>query len=51
MATEKAYRPTTLDDLSGQEKAKKMLNIYIKAAKMKNETLNHILISGPSGCG
>lgn len=51
MATEKAYRPTTLDDLSGQEKAKKMLNIYIKAAKMKNETLSHILISGVSGGG
>lgn len=51
MAAEKAYRPLTLDDLSGQEKAKKMLNIYIKAAKIKNECLDHVLISGPSGCG
>lgn len=51
MTAEKAYRPITLADLSGQEKAKKMLNIYIKAAKMKGETLDHALISGPSGCG
>lgn len=52
MATaEKSFRPTSLDDLSGQEKAKKMLKVYIKAAQMKNETLDHVLISGPSGCG
>lgn len=51
MTAEKSYRPTTLDELSGQERAKKMLKIYIKAAQMKKECLDHVLISGPSGCG
>lgn len=51
MTAEKGYRPTTLDELSGQERAKKMLKIYIKAAQIKNECLDHVLISGPSGCG
>lgn len=51
MAVEKAYRPTTLADFSGQEKVKKMLTIYIKAAKLKNEPLDSVLISGPSGTG
>lgn len=51
MTAEKGYRPTTLDELSGQDRAKKMLKIYIKAAQIKNECLDHVLISGPSGCG
>ena len=51
MTAEKAYRPTTLDELSGQGRAKKMLKIYIKAAQIKKECLDHVLISGPSGCG
>lgn len=51
MANEKGYRPTKLDDLSGQDRAKKMLKIYIKAAQMKKETLDHVLISGASGTG
>lgn len=51
MANEKGFRPQKLNDFSGQGKAKKMLEIYIKAAKMKNETLDHVLIAGPSGTG
>lgn len=51
MTAEKAYRPTTLAEFSGQEKAKKVLSIYIKAAQIKNKCLDHVLISGPSGCG
>lgn len=51
MTKEKAYRPTTLEEFSGQERAKKMLSIYIRAAKMKGECLDHVIISGPSGCG
>lgn len=51
MTAEKGYRPTTLDELSGQNRAKKMLKIYIKAAQIKKECLDHVLISGPSGCG
>lgn len=51
MTKEKAYRPISLADFSGQEKVKKVLNIYIKAAQLKNKCLDHVLISGPSGCG
>lgn len=51
MAAEKSYRPVTLADFKGQEKTKRLLEIYIKAAKMKNEQLDHVLISGPSGTG
>ena len=51
MAVEKSYRPVTLADFKGQEKTKRLLEIYIKAAKMKNEQLDHVLISGPSGTG
>ena len=49
MAKEAGFRPTTFDDFSGQDKIKRMLKIYIKAAQMKNEQLDHILIAGPSG--
>ena len=51
MAKEAGFRPTTFDDFSGQDKIKRMLKIYIKAAQMKNEQLDHILIAGPSGGG
>lgn len=51
MTAEKAYRPTTLAEFSGQDKVKKILSIYIKAAKIKKECLDHTLISGPSGVG
>lgn len=48
---ENTFRPTSFDDFQGQEKAKKLLKIYIEAAKMKNEYLDHILITAPSGAG
>lgn len=51
MATEKNFRPQTFDDYKGQEKAKKILKIAIKAAQMKNTCLDHILIAGESGLG
>lgn len=51
MAAEKNFRPQTFDDYQGQEKAKKILKIAIKAAQMKNEPLDNILLSGESGCG
>lgn len=51
MTAEKAYRPTTFDNYIGQPKVKKILKIAIKAAQMKNEPLDNILISGPSSCG
>ena len=47
----KNFRPQTFDDCIGQEKAKKMLKIYIKSAEMRGETLDHILLSAESGFG
>ncbi len=46
-----SLRPKTLDDYVGQEKAKENLSIYIKAAKFRNESLDHCLIYGPPGLG
>ena len=51
MAVENNFRPTSFDDFQGQEKAKKLLKIYIKAAQIKNECLDHILITAASGQG
>ena len=49
--TEITLRPNTLDEYIGQSKAKENLNIYIKAAKMRNESLDHVLLYGPPGLG
>lgn len=51
MAQEKNFRPQSFNDYQGQEKAKKILKIAIKAAQMKSTCLDHILISAPSGIG
>ncbi len=49
--SEITLRPKTLDEYIGQSKAKENLNIYIKAAKMRNESLDHVLLYGPPGLG
>lgn len=46
-----SLRPKTLDDYIGQDKVKENLNIYIKAAKQRNESLDHVLLYGPPGLG
>ncbi|MGN1166734.1 MAG: Holliday junction branch migration DNA helicase RuvB [Lachnospiraceae bacterium] len=48
---ENHLRPQMLDDYIGQEKAKETLKIYIKAAKERNEALDHVLFYGPPGLG
>lgn len=48
---ENHLRPQLLKDYIGQEKAKETLNIYIKAAKERNEPLDHVLFYGPPGLG
>lgn len=48
---ENTLRPKHLDDYIGQEKAKENLSIYITAAKMRNEPLDHVLLYGPPGLG
>ena len=49
--SEITLRPKMLDEYIGQSKAKENLNIYIKAAKMRNESLDHVLLYGPPGLG
>lgn len=48
---ELSLRPKTLDEYIGQDKAKENLSIYIKAAKLRKESLDHVLLYGPPGLG
>lgn len=48
---EATLRPQTLREYIGQQKAKEMLAIYIKAAKDRGEPLDHVLFYGPPGLG
>ena len=48
---EKSLRPTSFEDYIGQEKIKKNLNVFIKAAQKRLECLDHILFFGPPGLG
>lgn len=48
---ESSLRPKTLDDYTGQEKAKENLSVYIKAARGRGEALDHVLLYGPPGLG
>ncbi|MBR5774573.1 MAG: AAA family ATPase, partial [Clostridia bacterium] len=49
--TEISLRPKHLSEYIGQEKAKENLSVYLEAAKMRNEPLDHILLYGPPGLG
>jgi Holliday junction DNA helicase RuvB len=44
-------RPQELDDFTGQREIVSNLNIYIKAAKLRGEALDHVLFHGPPGLG
>lgn len=48
---ENHLRPQMLEDYIGQAKAKEMLQIYIQAAKERQEALDHVLFYGPPGLG
>ncbi len=48
---ETSLRPKTLDDYIGQAKTKENLKVYIEAAKLRNEALDHVLFFGPPGLG
>jgi len=48
---ESSLRPKTLTEYIGQEKAKGNLEVFIQAAKMRNEPLDHVLLHGPPGLG
>jgi len=46
-----SLRPKRLADYVGQTNLKEMLNVFIQTAKMRNETLDHVLLYGPPGLG
>ena len=48
---EKSIRPATLVEYVGQSEVKENLSIFIKAAKMREEPLDHVLLYGPPGLG
>ncbi len=48
---EGSLRPQTLREYIGQEKAKGNLEVFIQAAKMRSEPLDHVLLHGPPGLG
>lgn len=48
---ETSLRPKHLDEYVGQDKIKENLSVYIKAAKERNEALDHVLLYGPPGLG
>ncbi|MDO8702841.1 MAG: AAA family ATPase, partial [Undibacterium sp.] len=50
-AIERALRPKQLDEYVGQEKIRGQLEIFISAARKRNEALDHTLLFGPPGLG
>ena len=50
-SAEGSLRPKTLGEYIGQEKAKANLAVFINAAKMRGESLDHVLLHGPPGLG
>ena len=50
-AGEGSLRPRTLTEYIGQEKAKDNLGVFIDAARLRNEPLDHVLLHGPPGLG
>jgi holliday junction DNA helicase RuvB len=51
LTEEFSLRPQNLKQYIGQEKVKANLEIFIEAAKLRNETLDHVLLYGPPGLG
>lgn len=48
---ERALRPKALDDFAGQPKIVENLKVFIQAAKLRGEALDHVLLHGPPGLG
>ena len=44
-------RPETIDEYIGQSDVKENIRVFVKAAKMRNEALDHVLLYGPPGLG
>lgn len=50
-AFENALRPSLFDEFNGQQQIVENLKIFVEAAKMRNEALDHVLLHGPPGLG
>ncbi|PKK37891.1 MULTISPECIES: Holliday junction branch migration DNA helicase RuvB [unclassified Siphonobacter] len=48
---ERALRPLSFDDFTGQDKVLENLKIFVQAARQRGETLDHVLLHGPPGLG
>ena len=48
---EKALRPLAFEDFAGQPKIVENLKIFVEATKLRDESLDHVLLSGPPGLG
>ena len=48
---ESSIRPLSIDEYIGQEDVKQNIKVYIEAAKMRGEALDHVLLYGPPGLG
>lgn len=48
---ERALRPKELEDFSGQPQIVENLSVFIQAAKLREEALDHVLLHGPPGLG
>lgn len=48
---ERALRPLDFDDFAGQDKVVENLKIFVQAAKLRGEPLDHVLLHGPPGLG
>ena len=46
-----ALRPLRFDDFAGQSKIVSNLRIFVEAARMRGESLDHVLLFGPPGLG
>ncbi|MCK5758674.1 MAG: AAA family ATPase, partial [Clostridiales bacterium] len=49
--TENSLRPKSFDEYIGQIKVKSNMKVFIEAAKMREEPLDHVLLYGPPGLG
>ena len=48
---DKVLRPKTLSDFAGQPTAVENLEVFVRAAQLRNEPLDHVLLHGPPGLG
>lgn len=46
---DRAIRPKLLNDYQGQDHVRDQMEIFIQAARLRNEALDHLLIFGPQG--